>query len=310
MRARAVLLAAGRGTRLRPLTDVVPKPALPLLDVPLGARGLSAFRRAGMRALVNVSHLADEAERALDPYAPGAVWLREPPEPFGTAGTLREARAAGLLEEEFVIWNADVMADVDPARLLGDHRRTGATATVVVEAVAAGADFEIEGGRVRRFIDRRTEPALPGGRFVGISALARAAVDLVPREGPAGLGETILAPLAATGDISVVVRPGPAFDVGTIRDFVTTSVGLAAGTIPGDPPAPGRIIAVRGGDAYLGPGASAARHTLGRGAVVLGGSHVEPGAFVERAVVWPGERIPSGTSVTRSVWFRGAPLET
>jgi CTP:molybdopterin cytidylyltransferase MocA len=167
MTAGAVVFAAGRGKRLRPLTDEVPKPAVPLLDLPLASFALTALRRAGLRTLVNVSHLPDIARSSLEPYAPDAIWFPEPEVPFGTAGTLREASRRGFLQGEVLVWNGDVVADVDPAALLREHHRRGAEATAVVEPCSQGADFLVEDGRAVAFVDRRRDPQAAGVRFPG-----------------------------------------------------------------------------------------------------------------------------------------------
>ena len=306
-RAGAVLLAAGRGTRLRPLTDVVPKPALPLLDVPLAAFGLESLRRAAIRPLINLSHLAASAERALRPFAPEGLWLNEPPEPFGTAGTLREADARGLLDPTFVVWNGDVVADVDPGELLEEHRRSGAGATIVVHPVNAGADFVVAGGRATSFIDRRERMDAPGVRFAGISAMSSSALSVIPSAGPAGIGESILRPLTESGEVAVVVTDVPVLDVGTVGAFLVASQRLLD-RHPVAPRPPGAVTGVPGGRAYLGPGSRAAPGVMGPGAVLLRASVAEAGARIERAVVWPGDHVAAGALVEDCVWFKGRPL--
>ena len=302
-KAGAVLLAAGRGTRLRPLTDHVPKPALPLLDVPVGAFGLEAFRRADMRPLVNLSHLAALAERVLAPFAPEGLWLNEPPEPFGTAGTLREADARGLLDPTFVVWNGDVVAPVDPRELLEEHLRSGAAVTVVGHPVDAGADFAFAGGRATGFIDRRERADAPGVRFAGISAMSSSALSSIPPVGPAGIGESILRPLTERGEVAVVVTRESVLDVGTIRDFSKASERLL--NHPAGPVPPGTILDLDGGRSYLGPGSRAAPGVMGPGGILLEDAATEPGARVERAVVWAGDYVPAGAVVEDCVWFNG-----
>ncbi|HVL63564.1 MAG TPA: NDP-sugar synthase [Actinomycetota bacterium] len=303
MTAGAVVFAAGRGKRLRPLTDEVPKPAVPLLDLPLASFALTALRRAGLRTLVNVSHLPDIARSSLEPYAPDAIWFPEPEVPFGTAGTLREASRRGFLQGEVLVWNGDVVADVDPAALLREHHRRGAEATAVVEPCSQGADFLVEDGRAVAFVDRRRDPQAAGVRFTGISVLTTAALASIPPEGPAGLGETVFGPLARAGHLAVV-ETGGTRDVGTLAAFLSVT-GRLLDEPPADPSPPGEIVAVEDGRAYLGPGASAPDDSLGRGAVLLRGARVADGTRVERAVVWPGAEVPPGATVADCVWFRG-----
>lgn len=303
----AVVLAAGRGDRLRPLTDEVPKPALPVLDVPLGAFALASLRDAGLDAVVNVSHLGPDVERALHPHAgPGLDLFTEPVEPFGTAGTLRELRER--LEDVIVTYNADVVADFDVATLVEAHRSGDLPATVVVTEVSSGADFEISSGRATGFLDRRKQARVHGARFIGIAAFDAEALDMIPAHGARGLGEHVLAPLARAGRLGVVVHSGYALDVGTPERYLRASLDVLAGRIAGPRP-PGTTLAADGGRAYVGPAASAATGTLGDGAVLLTGARVERDAQIEKAIVWRGESVAAGVHLRNEIWFRGARLK-
>jgi NDP-sugar pyrophosphorylase family protein len=209
----ALLFAAGRGERLRPLTDAVPKPALDVEGAPLGAWGLAALREAGLTVAVNTSHLGGAVESALRPYDPSLTLLDEGPEPFGTAGTLREFRA--LFGSTIVTYNSDLLSDLRVGDLIAIHARTGAPMTVAVTEVEEGADLSVEGGQVRAFIDRRKEPNAPGVRFIGVAIIDARALDLIPGEGPRGMGESLIAPLAARGELGTFVHDGYVLDVGT-----------------------------------------------------------------------------------------------
>jgi NDP-sugar pyrophosphorylase family protein len=225
----ALLFAAGRGERLRPLTDTVPKPALDLDGAPLGAWGLAALKEAGLSVAVNTSHLGEAVEAALRPYDPSLTVLDEGLEPFGTAGTLREFRA--LFGTTIVTYNSDLLSDLRVDDLIETHARTGAPMTVAVVEVEEGADLSVEGGRARAFIDRRSEPDAPGMRFIGVAVIAERALDLIPAEGPRGVGESLIAPLAERAELGVIVHDGYALDVGTPANLQTARRDVREGKL-------------------------------------------------------------------------------
>ena len=299
MSFRSVLFAAGRGTRLRPLSDHVPKPALPLLDVPLGAFGLASLRRDAPPVIVNVSHLAERARAALAPWGGADTsFIVEAPIALGTGGTLAALRPQ--LESEIVTWNADVLSSVDLEHLHQEHRRSGAAATLSVVAVSEQADLHVVAGRVRRLFDRRRRrPA--GHVFTGVAIIERHAITAIVGNAPVGLTEGLLRPLIRRGEIAAVDHGGFFLDVGTPSRYLRASLAVLDGRIkpPGD--LPGRRVDVDGGRAYVGP-RTEARGWLGPGAILLEGSTVMPDARVERAVVWPGEVVPRGETVRDTVF--------
>src|SRR5512140_4000453 len=122
----AMVLSAGLGTRLRPLTDLLPKPAAPLCDVPLVAWTLALLRGAGVhRAVVNTHHLPEEmgaAARAAGHALGMAVEVSHEPVIAGTGGALREARALLGGADPIVLVNGDVLFDLDLGAALAAHR--------------------------------------------------------------------------------------------------------------------------------------------------------------------------------------------
>ena len=140
-----MVLCAGLGTRLRPLTERVPKPAVPVANLPLVRWSLALLRGAGVRrAVVNVHHLPEAMARvARDAAAALGMELAISPEPViaGTDGALREAR--GLLRgaETIVVLNGDVLFDVDLGGALAAHRAGGGLATMVLLPMPAGATY-------------------------------------------------------------------------------------------------------------------------------------------------------------------------
>lgn len=308
MEISSILFGAGRGKRLRPLTDRIPKPALPVLDVPLAAWSLKRLTEAAGPVIVNASHLPDELLGSLSMLG-FANWtaMVETPEAYGTAGTLRALR--NQLGPTFLTWNGDVLTDLDPRDLLDSHERSGASGTLAVRRVQAGADLEVRAGRVVRFIDRRREDAA-GAQFLGIAAFSREALEYLPDSRPAGLGETLLKTLGDRGALAVYNFTGYWLDVGTPAAYLQASVDVLKGAAPPPPvPAPGDVVEVPGGRAYVSETAHAAPESIGSNAFILAGAHVEPGAQVGNAIVFPGEGVPGGAQVHNGIWLDGALLQ-
>lgn len=302
----AVLLAAGGGERLRPLTDVVAKPALPLLDLPLGAWGAKSLG-ASPGFVVNVSHLAETIIEALDPEALGARVFVEHPEPYGTGGTLAALR--DRVDERLLVWNADTLTDLDATELLETHERSGAAGTISVMAVPSYADFKVSDGRATELIDRR-HASEAGARYIGVAVFEKRALELLPGGRPHGLTETLLRPLLERGELGVHVHERYSLDVGTIDRYLTASLDVLYERAPRPPRSiPGKVVEVSGGRSYMGPGAHADEDSLGPGAIVLANATVEPGARIEHSIVWRAERVPSGTELRDVVWFGGRALD-
>ena len=298
----SVLFAAGRGKRLQPLTDWLPKPALPVLDIPLAAWGLGALTRHAGPTVVNVSHLADEVLSAL--RATGfSGWepLVEGAEAFGTAGTLRALR--DRFGSRVVTWNGDALTDLHLPDLLDPHARSGAPATLLAREVGTMADLKLGGTSVTGFVDRRREPNASGARFLGIAVFDRAALDRLPDHRPAGLGETLLRDLAESGELNVHLFDGYLRDVGTPAEYLQASLDVLSGDAPA--PAielPGEIVEVQGGRAYIGPDAEADPGSLGHGAILLAGARLQAGTRITNSIVFPGSPVPEGTHLEHSIW--------
>ncbi len=301
----SVLLSAGRGMRIRPLSDACPKAALPLLDVPQARPALLSLRASAPPVLVNLGHLAAEGSRRLGlPGLPDVEVLEEVPEPYGTGGTL--SAVAPRLAPTVVTYNADTLTDLRLEDLLATHRRLGASATLAVTRLETGADFVVEQDLLVRLVDRRREEAGAGARFIGVGVFDREALALLPETKPLGLAEGLLARLAAERRLALHDHSGYARDVGSIADYLQASFDLLHERALVDNFAPpGRVVDVDGGLAYIGPGAQVEARSLGPDAIVLEGGRVERRARVERAIVWPGELVPPGAEPRDGVWFEG-----
>jgi mannose-1-phosphate guanylyltransferase len=327
-----MVLCAGLGTRLRPLTDAVPKPAAPVCGVPLVRWSLSLLARAGVRrAVVNVHHLPD-AMAAAAGAAAGALGLdlaisREPVI-AGTGGALREAGALLGGAREVVLVNGDILFDVDLGAAVAAHRGSGALATMLLLPMPAGARYaavEVDaGGAVRRIAGAFG----PGGEglapwhFPGVHVLSPALLARVPAEPfDADVNRHVYPPLMASGAIRGLVARGYWNDLGTPARYLEASRDVLRGRMPplagADPFAGAAELApgvrVEGG-AQIDPAARLAGPALVlEGAIVEAGAEVGPdavvgrrcrvprGASVKDAVLWDGTALASGERVERAI---------
>jgi mannose-1-phosphate guanylyltransferase len=319
-----MVLCAGLGTRLRPLTERVPKPAVPVCGVPLVRWSLALLAGAGVRrAVVNVHHLPD-AMAAAAAEAAAALGLRltvsREPVIAGTGGALREARGALSGADALLLVNGDVLFDLDLPAALAAHRASGALATMVLLPMPAGARYasvEVDaGGAVRRIAGAFG----PGGaglspwHFSGVHVLSPAILDRVGAEPfAADVNRHVYPPLMASGAVRGLVASGYWNDLGTPARYLEASRDLLAGRVPlgrfaGAEPfgaaaevAPG-VGALRG--AHVAPGARLHGPALiGAGAEIAAGAEVGP-----QAVIGAGCRVPAGAAVRRAVLWEGTAL--
>lgn len=216
-----MILAAGRGTRLRPLTDSVPKVLVPVLGVPMLERLRAFLARAGAGALaMNTHHLAEAVRAHLAGPAAGngapPLRLYHEATLLGTGGAL-VAAADFWGDAPLLVWNGDILAEVEPARLVAAHAASGALATVVLQAResdsrlladATGRVCGIDSARrgVRRVL-RAPQGPLQALAFHGISLLSPRLRAALPPGGAFDLVDALLDAIAAGADVR-------AFDAG------------------------------------------------------------------------------------------------
>jgi mannose-1-phosphate guanylyltransferase len=311
-----MVLCAGLGTRLRPLTLRVPKPAVPVCGVPLVSWTLGLLAGAGIsRAVVNVHHLPEEmaaaaGEAALALGLPLAV-SREPVI-AGTGGALREARDHLEGAEAIVVVNGDVLFDLDVGAALAAHRASGALATMVLLPMPPGATYasvDVDGsGAVRRIAGKFG----PGGdgltpwHFSGVHVLSPALLERVPAEPfECDVNRHVYPPLMASGAVRGLVVDGYWNDLGTPARYLEASRDVLLGRVPLGRFEPARVLAASSELAEgvrIAPGA-----TFGDGARLVApafvgaGCHVGAGAVVEDAVLWEGTTLAPGERVVHAV---------
>jgi len=241
----ALVLTAGLATRLRPLSNVRAKAAMPVAGAPLVGRILTWLRQAGIRRVVlNLHHRPETITRVVGDGSPWDLEVRYSWEPqiLGSAGGPRRARPL-LDAERFLIVNGDTLTDCDLGALAERHiaSRPLVTMAVVPGDVAryGGAVVDANGyitGFARATHTAPTPPGLPAPpalavrHFIGAQAVESRAFDDVPDDQPS---ETVLAlypRLIATEPHSIAAYQSTAefLDVGTAQDYLDTVAKIAA----------------------------------------------------------------------------------
>ncbi len=322
---KAFLLAAGRGTRFRPVTDRLPKALLPFLNVPLARAHLARLFRQGVtEAGVNLHHLGSQIEHSLSDGGadlPNLTFFHEEPI-LGTAGALRNA-AQWLGQDDFLVVNADAAIDIDVAALLRAHCARATLATLLVvenREPERYTPLQAEGDLITRLGGDGPRPLL----YTGVSILSGRCLSRIP-EGETSLVTHLWQPMLDRGDrIGYVRHAGPFADLGRPGDFLRASLEALARGGP-FPPGSGAFddgqrvlsrISLDGrdvrecviGSIALGQETSLSMSTVwdgvevGPGArlerCVAAGGRVAPGALHRDALLWPG---PDGAVVEHRI---------
>lgn len=234
-----MLLCAGLGTRLRPLTNERPKPLVPLLGRPIAAYALDQLSAVGVRSLVaNTFHLGEQVQPTLRPFTDRLSMSLECVHEsalLGTGGGIRNALPL-LGQEPFVVFNGDVLAAPDIARALSLHKATNARMTMILRedpnADALGSIEVDQDGRVVRILNEGPLSAKPTSKcmFTGIYVVSPDVREDLPENGCI-IRHSLRRWLARGDRVSAIVDEGPWFDLGTIGSYADVTFGLLDGSI-------------------------------------------------------------------------------
>lgn len=317
---RAVILAGGGGTRLRPLTNATPKPMLEFMGRPYA---IGLLRRL---ADVGVDRLDLLVGQATDAFAPlveagrdiaVAVDVLTEERPLDTAGAARRLlRGSG--DTDVIVCNGDVLTDLDYADLVKRHREAGAVATLALTRVEDTSSFgvieRVDDGRIRAFIEKPP----PGTTDLdtvnaGTYVLDAAAFGPFPGDGPLSFERDVFPGLLeARALLHGVASDAHWQDLGTPQRFREGHRAVlerrCAWPVPADLEwtahgvAVHRSATVHADATLVAPVVVGAGVTVGRdahlaGAIVLEGVHIGDGATVTDSIIGPGTRIGGGTEV-------------
>ncbi len=303
----AVILVGGKGTRLRPLTNSIPKPMLPVAGYPFLQHLLARIRAAGMthvvlgtsfKAEVFEEFFGDGSELGLE------IEYVVEDEPLGTGGGIRNVYDH-LRHDRVMVFNGDVLGGTDLNAVLQTHVDHDAEVTLhllqVADPRAFGCVPTDADGRVSAFLEKTEDP--PTDQInAGCYVFQREIIAEIPAGKPVSVEREVFPALLDRG-ARVFGHVDQAYwrDLGTPADFVRGSSDLVRGI----PPSP--LVDGRHGESLVDPSAAVAGGALLLGGTVVGrGTEIGGGARVDTSVVLDGVVIEAGATVERCVIAAGA----
>jgi mannose-1-phosphate guanylyltransferase len=339
---KAMILAAGKGTRVRPLTYDLPKPMIPVLGKPVMAYLIEHLRKHGIsEIMVNVAHLHEKIEEYFGEGEQFGVQIGYSFEgytkedgsvvavPIGSAGGMKKIQEfGGFFDDTTIVLCGDALIDLDLKAALLEHRRKGAMATVITKEVpwdkvsSYGVVVTDQNGRITQFQEKpKQEEALSNFISTGIYIFEPEVIDLIPSGVEFDIGSQLFPLLAEKGmPFYAQGRPFNWLDIGSVSDYWEVLQNVLTGEVnhmdvPGIEIEPGLWVGLNTsidwngttikGPVYIGSGVK-----IEAGATIIGptwighGSHICEGAEVVRSVLFEYTRVLNDVTLHEMIVFK------
>ena len=297
---KAMVLAAGLGTRLKPITFELPKPMVPVLDRPVMAHIVGLLRSQGFDELIANLHYYPDTIRG---YFGDRLTYRHEDELLGTAGGVRNV-ADFFGEEEVVVISGDALTDMDVSGLVDRHRSAGGIATLTVKKVPDTSEYGVvihdSGGRVEGF-QEKPDPSEAKSELAncGIYCFSPEIFDYFPDQDSVDWAGDVF-PALLENDVPFHVHEIEDYwnDVGSLGELREGTWDVLAGRMKVDidegRSAPDSVEVI-GGPVWVGEGVEFGSDVRLMGPVVIGdGCKVGDGASLRDSIVFPGTEIAAG----------------
>jgi mannose-1-phosphate guanylyltransferase len=310
------VLVGGEASRLRPLTDLTPKPMLPLLGRPLLEYAFDRLRASGVERAVLACGYSAETIKAHFGHAVDGLTIeyRVEPAALGTGGAIKFASEG--IGQTFLALNGDSLTDADLRRLVEFHGSRKAKATILLTRVSDPTGFGLvridRRGRVRAFIEKPLAGAVDTDLInAGVYVLEQDVLELIPFGETVSIESDVFPMLSSEGALYALALPGHWLDIGTPARYLQANIDLLRqhGRDQIEPSAEisseAQLIApvVIDADARVEHGAC-----VGPGVYVGNGAVVGAGAIVSWSVILPGARVFAGSNVARAIAAPGIGL--
>src|SRR5262245_4646597 len=324
---KAILLAGGKGTRLRPLTLHTPKPIVPIFDRPFLHYQLDLLKQVPEidEVILSLNYQPRRIEEIFGDGGESGLGIRYvvEPAPLGTAGAVRYAGES--LHESVVVFNGDVLTQVDLGAVIALHRSRRAKATIVLTPVENPSAYGLvetdQAGNIQRFLEKPAADQITCDTInAGIYVLEPDTFDRIPKDTPWSIERSFFPSLVERSETFVAyVYRGYWIDIGTPEKYMQVhrdimdgrcahktlpfSAGSAATAV-----SPGARVedgAVLEGPCFVDEGTVVkAGARIGPYTIVGRQCHVEEHAVLEHAIVWANSRVSQEAVVRRSILGR------
>jgi NDP-sugar pyrophosphorylase family protein len=282
---KALLLTAGFGTRLKPLTFSQAKASLPLLNTPFVRYPLRYLHANHVTdAVLNLHAHPDTVRSAAgNHYGDINIEYSHEPEILGTAGAMRKA-APLLGQDPFIVMNGDMLLDVPLQQLKEQHIRTGAAVTLVIMKSEAYQRYK---GLYFHTTESDHVPVLTGIReeygekyhYTGLQMVNPEILRLIPENQKAEIFDRLYPELMKDGRIRGYIYDGSWIEIGTLHEYLTSSLQLLSHPLPLHLQPLGMTSSLISPNAKIEEGAAVSD------SIVMEGAVVRAGAMIERCIV-------------------------
>jgi mannose-1-phosphate guanylyltransferase len=320
-----MLLAAGLGTRMLPITRTMPKPVIPVLGRPMAIQVLRRLAEAGVTdAVVNLHHMPDRVRSVLgDGKALGLESLHyaHEEEILGTAGGIGNVASKLRGDGAFVVHNTDFLSDADIGAVLAAHRASGCLATLMLAPSRPGYTV-VKIDDTDRVVSIGERPQAADGTgtdyvFTGLHVISDELLDRIPADRPGNIVTDVYLDLIAERALGAFVHDGFWWEFGSLASYFEGSLRLLglpteriraiADTDPIREIDTARVAVGEGADFHsgvvlLGRVALGIASMIGEGStledsIILPGAWVPPGSHLRRAIIGPGAELPVGSEL-------------
>lgn len=303
-----LVLVGGQGTRLRPLTESVPKPMLPIANRPMIERLVERLAAQGIDEVVlSLGYRPQAFQEAFPDDRIAGIPCRYAVEdsPLDTAGAIRFAADAAGIDDTFVVLNGDVITDHRLSDLIGLHEVSGAAATISLQRVDDPSRFGVvvtdEAGRVEGFVEKPAPGTAPSNEIsAGTYVLEPEVLAMIPADRPVSIERETFPALVDQGRLYAKVLDGYWLDTGTPAQYVQAHTDM----LDGHTAMPADLTEIADG-VWVSGEASGLAQVAGP-AIVGVGATIAEGATVERASIGPGVSVEVGAAVVGAVVLAGA----